>query len=121
MEVALEDFDRPIDELGDDDEEVTIEVDDDDAGFDEAFADDPQPTVTAPLDMKVPAATPEPFDAPEDELVAAFRTAAEVPIVKGFAVGRTIFGSAAQSWLAGEESCGPLEDGGVSSQGAPEP
>lgn len=42
------------------------------------------------------------LDAPEEELVAAFRTAAEVPMVKGFAVGRTIFGEGAKLWLAGE-------------------
>lgn len=41
------------------------------------------------------------LDAPEDELAAAFAAAARKPIVKGFAVGRTIFSQAAQGWLAG--------------------
>jgi 5-dehydro-2-deoxygluconokinase len=42
------------------------------------------------------------LDAPQDELAATLRAAAASPIVKGFAVGRTIFGSAARQWLAGE-------------------
>ncbi len=42
------------------------------------------------------------LDAPEAELRAAFGTAAAVPMVKGFAVGRTIFAEAAGRWLAGE-------------------
>jgi 5-dehydro-2-deoxygluconokinase len=42
------------------------------------------------------------LDAPESELGAAFRIAAAVPLVKGFAVGRTIFAEAAARWLAGE-------------------
>ncbi|AJY46174.1 bifunctional 5-dehydro-2-deoxygluconokinase/5-dehydro-2-deoxyphosphogluconate aldolase [Martelella endophytica] len=41
------------------------------------------------------------LDAPEDELAASFREAAGFPLVKGFAVGRTIFGEAARQWLAG--------------------
>ncbi|HZZ70246.1 MAG TPA: DUF2090 domain-containing protein, partial [Phenylobacterium sp.] len=39
---------------------------------------------------------------PAETLLAAFRAAANVPIVKGFAVGRTIFNDAARAWLAGE-------------------
>jgi 5-dehydro-2-deoxygluconokinase len=39
---------------------------------------------------------------PEDELIAGFRTAALNPVVKGFAVGRTIFADAAARWLSGE-------------------
>ena len=42
------------------------------------------------------------LDAPERELVAAFRLAAAEPLVKGFAVGRTIFAEPARAWLAGE-------------------
>jgi 5-dehydro-2-deoxygluconokinase len=41
------------------------------------------------------------LDAPEAELVEAFRTAAGVPMIKGFAVGRTIFGDAARRWFSG--------------------
>ncbi len=41
------------------------------------------------------------LDAPEDELAASFKVAAGYPLVKGFAVGRTIFGQAAREWLAG--------------------
>lgn len=42
------------------------------------------------------------LEAPESELVAAFKTAATCPSVKGFAVGRTIFAEPAQGWLAGK-------------------
>ncbi|MBH0236626.1 bifunctional 5-dehydro-2-deoxygluconokinase/5-dehydro-2-deoxyphosphogluconate aldolase [Methylobrevis albus] len=42
------------------------------------------------------------LEAPEDELVAAFAAAATSPLVKGFAVGRTIFADAAAKWFAGE-------------------
>jgi 5-dehydro-2-deoxygluconokinase len=38
---------------------------------------------------------------PERELIDSFRAAAAAPIVKGFAVGRTIFAKAAEEWLAG--------------------
>ncbi len=41
------------------------------------------------------------LSAPEDELIASFKAAASTPIVKGFAVGRTIFADAAERWLAG--------------------
>jgi 5-dehydro-2-deoxygluconokinase len=41
------------------------------------------------------------LQAPSEELVASFRIAAASPIVKGFAVGRTIFADAAARWLAG--------------------
>ena len=44
------------------------------------------------------------LDAPESELAASFRVAAAYPLVRGFAVGRTIFGSVAQDWLAGRSS-----------------
>ena len=42
------------------------------------------------------------LDAPEDELAASFALAARQPLVKGFAVGRTIFGQTARDWLAGD-------------------
>jgi 5-dehydro-2-deoxygluconokinase len=41
------------------------------------------------------------LDAPAAELEAAFSATADAPIVKGFAVGRTIFAHAAEEWLAG--------------------
>lgn len=41
------------------------------------------------------------LDAPEAELAASFALAGKQPLVKGFAVGRTIFGDAARAWLAG--------------------
>jgi 5-dehydro-2-deoxygluconokinase len=44
------------------------------------------------------------LDAPEDDLAASFAEAARFPLVKGFAVGRTIFADAARKWLAGEIS-----------------
>ena len=44
------------------------------------------------------------LDAPEDELAACFATAARFRLVKGFAVGRTIFGDVAQAWMTGETS-----------------
>lgn len=40
------------------------------------------------------------LDAPEDELAASFAEAAQFKLVKGFAVGRTIFADAARKWLA---------------------
>ncbi|PBB64936.1 5-dehydro-2-deoxygluconokinase [Mesorhizobium sp. WSM4312] len=44
------------------------------------------------------------LEAPRDELEAAFAATAKAPIVKGFAVGRTIFVHAAEEWLAGRMS-----------------
>lgn len=44
------------------------------------------------------------LDAPEAELSAAFERAARYPLVKGFAVGRTIFGDTAREWLLGNVS-----------------
>jgi 5-dehydro-2-deoxygluconokinase len=41
------------------------------------------------------------LDAPEQALIAQFAVAAQHPIVKGFAIGRTIFSHAAERWLAG--------------------
>jgi 5-dehydro-2-deoxygluconokinase len=42
------------------------------------------------------------LQASEAALAASFRIAAASPIVKGFAVGRTIFADAAARWLTGE-------------------
>ncbi|MBN7784205.1 5-dehydro-2-deoxygluconokinase [Ponticoccus gilvus] len=42
------------------------------------------------------------LDAPEAALADSFALAARQPLVKGFAVGRTIFGDAARAWLKGE-------------------
>jgi 5-dehydro-2-deoxygluconokinase len=39
---------------------------------------------------------------PIDALLTAFEAAARVPIVKGFAVGRTVFQEPARAWIAGE-------------------
>ena len=41
------------------------------------------------------------LDAPFEELRASFRVAARHEMVKGFAVGRTIFGDVARAWMAG--------------------
>jgi 5-dehydro-2-deoxygluconokinase len=42
------------------------------------------------------------LEAPERELKQAFLTAAPCPIVRGFAVGRSIFAEPAQRWLSGQ-------------------
>ncbi|MVA12220.1 5-dehydro-2-deoxygluconokinase [Agrobacterium vitis] len=42
------------------------------------------------------------LDAPEAELAASFKVAATYDLVKGFAVGRTIFGDVARAWFKGE-------------------
>ena len=44
------------------------------------------------------------LDAPEAELAASFAMAAQQPLVKGFAVGRTIFGDAARAWMTDDSS-----------------
>lgn len=41
------------------------------------------------------------LDAPSEELARSFAIAARQPLVKGFAVGRTIFGETAKAWLSG--------------------
>ena len=41
------------------------------------------------------------LDAPEAALAASFAIAAGFPLVRGFAVGRTIFGAVARDWMAG--------------------
>ncbi|MCP8937690.1 5-dehydro-2-deoxygluconokinase [Alsobacter sp. SYSU M60028] len=48
------------------------------------------------------------LEAPEAELERAFALAAPFPVVKGFAVGRTIFAEPAREWLAGR-----LDDAGA--------
>ncbi len=42
------------------------------------------------------------LEAPQAELAAAFRIASTAKVVKGFAVGRTIFADAADKWLSGK-------------------
>ena len=42
------------------------------------------------------------LETPEAELASAFRTASATKLVKGFAVGRTIFADAADRWLCGK-------------------
>ncbi|TNC46234.1 DUF2090 domain-containing protein, partial [Rubellimicrobium rubrum] len=44
------------------------------------------------------------LDAPEAELAQSFALAARQPLVKGFAVGRTIFADAARAWMTGAMS-----------------
>ncbi|MEE4331842.1 MAG: DUF2090 domain-containing protein, partial [Wenzhouxiangella sp.] len=42
------------------------------------------------------------LDAPEAHLRKSFALAARQPLVKGFAVGRTIFADTARAWMRGE-------------------
>lgn len=42
------------------------------------------------------------LDAPKDELMEGFKRARSSSLVKGFAVGRTIFGAPSKAWLANE-------------------
>jgi 5-dehydro-2-deoxygluconokinase len=42
------------------------------------------------------------LSAPLDDLLASFKTVASVPVIKGFAVGRTIFSDVARAWLSDE-------------------
>lgn len=41
------------------------------------------------------------LDASETDVINGFRAAAGAPLVKGFAVGRTIFGATARAWMTG--------------------
>jgi 5-dehydro-2-deoxygluconokinase len=50
------------------------------------------------------------LDAPQDALAESFALAARQPLVKGFAVGRTIFADAARAWLAGDMSAAQAVD-----------
>jgi len=72
---------------------------------------EPQPSAAAWAAIEATIAKHDPWcrgvlllglDAPADELEAGFAATAGAPIVKGFAVGRTIFMTAAEGWLAGE-------------------
>ena len=42
------------------------------------------------------------LDAPEAELATGFAEAAHCSLVKGFAVGRSLFGAPARAWLSGD-------------------
>lgn len=42
------------------------------------------------------------LDAPESQFESVFKASANAPLVKGFAVGRTIFGQPSADWLAGK-------------------
>ncbi|MEM9222050.1 MAG: 5-dehydro-2-deoxygluconokinase [Pseudomonadota bacterium] len=44
------------------------------------------------------------LDAPREKLAESFAVAARQPLVKGFAVGRTIFGESARAWLTDQLS-----------------
>ena len=48
------------------------------------------------------------LSAPKEELIRGFANAARAGIVKGFAVGRTIFNEPAARWFRGE-----IDDGGA--------
>lgn len=42
------------------------------------------------------------LDAPEEKFKAVFDASVNAPLVKGFAVGRTIFGQPSGEWLSGK-------------------
>ena len=44
------------------------------------------------------------LEASENDLALAFRAAADEPLCKGFAVGRSIFADAAAAWFAGSST-----------------
>lgn len=50
------------------------------------------------------------LDAPADDLIRSFELASETPVVRGFAIGRTIFADAARTWLAGSMTDDQLVD-----------
>jgi len=51
------------------------------------------------------------LSAPEEQLIASFAASGRSPIVKGFAVGRTIWSHAAAQWLAGKiDDAAAVED-----------
>jgi 5-dehydro-2-deoxygluconokinase len=71
----------------------------------------PSAAAWAAIDMVIE--TSDPFcrgvvllglDAPQDELARGFAVAKSARTVRGFAVGRTIFGEAAKAWFAGRMS-----------------
>ena len=51
------------------------------------------------------------LEASEDQLAQGFQAAAQQPLCRGFAVGRTVFADAAAGWFAGT-----LDDAGVVAQ-----
>ena len=71
---------------------------------------EPQASVTAWRNIEAVINARDPFcrgvvllglEAPQQELETAFAAVANIDIVKGFAIGRTIFAEAAENWLAG--------------------
>jgi 5-dehydro-2-deoxygluconokinase len=71
---------------------------------------EPQDTPAAWANIGVVIAREDPYcrgvvmlglEAPAEDLARAFRVAAGAPVVKGFAVGRTIFAEPARQWLGG--------------------
>jgi 5-dehydro-2-deoxygluconokinase len=71
---------------------------------------EPQETSAAWANIGAVIARNDPFcrgvvmlglEAPAADLARAFRIAADAPVVKGFAVGRTIFAEPAKAWLGG--------------------
>jgi 5-dehydro-2-deoxygluconokinase len=50
------------------------------------------------------------LEAPQAELESAFEAVADIGVVKGFAIGRTIFAEAAQNWLSGNITDGEAVD-----------
>ena len=68
----------------------------------------PSPTSSAAHDAHCRGVLLLGLEASEDVLAQGFRAAAGEPLCKGFAVGRSIFGDAANAWMAGQ-----LDDAGV--------
>ncbi len=71
---------------------------------------EPQASVTSWRNIEAVINARDPFcrgvvllglEAPQQELETAFAAVANISIVKGFAIGRTIFAEAAENWLAG--------------------
>ena len=50
------------------------------------------------------------LDQPEDQLLSAFRHAKSISLVKGFAIGRTIFATPAREWFSGKINDGDAID-----------
>jgi 5-dehydro-2-deoxygluconokinase len=42
------------------------------------------------------------LDAPEEALIEGFAACADIPLARGFAIGRTVFSDVAKKWLAGD-------------------
>jgi 5-dehydro-2-deoxygluconokinase len=71
---------------------------------------EPQQSAAAWVNISAVISRSDPFcrgvvmlglEAPAEDLARAFRVAADAPVVKGFAVGRTIFAEPARAWLGG--------------------